>query len=58
MSRPKRPSEPRHDKAGAIAADEGGTPMERFKKLAKRVLSVSNVAVQKERRCADGSRKK
>lgn len=56
MSRQKRPSERRRDKVEAGDAGDDGVPMERFKNLTKRLLGVSNAAVQEERRRVDQKR--
>lgn len=47
MSRQQRQTE---HPAGKGEVDDDGTPMERFKNLTRRLLTVSNVQVQKERR--------
>ena len=49
MSRNRLPSDHTQDKAGGSGA-ETEAPMERFKSLTRRLLSVSNAKLQEERR--------
>ena len=50
MSQQKPPSEHLRDKAEASAAADDTAPMERFKDLTRRLLSVSNKRLQDERK--------